>query len=263
MSRLGLQTLGLALALTLVVASLPQSGMAEENIVTGLSQNRVEITANYDGSNILIYGAVKRDAPPPQGPRLEVIVTVEGPAQPLVLRRKQKVAGIWINQSAVTIDSAPSFYAVATTGPFDEILSNTEDMRYRISLQQVIRAIGISAEAADSPDFVEALKRIRMNEDRYHIAIGRVQLLQETLFRADVELPANLSDGNYKVRLFILRGGKVIDHQERYIGVRKAGIERELFNLAHQQPLLYGVISLLLAAFAGWAASAGFRFLRR
>ncbi|WP_395004000.1 TIGR02186 family protein [Cypionkella sp.] len=250
-------------ALALALASLPQLTCAEEQIVTGLSQNRVEITANYDGSNILIYGAVKRTAPPPEGGRLEVIVTVEGPAQPLVLRRKEKVAGIWINQSAVTISSAPSFYAVATTGPFADILSHTDDLRYRISLPQVIRAIGISAEAADSPEFVEALKRIRMNEDRYHIAIGRVQLLQETLFRADVELPANLSDGNYKVRLFILRGGEVIDHQDRYIGVRKAGIERDLFNLAHEQPLLYGVISLLLAAVAGWAASAGFRYMRR
>ena len=259
MRRLWALTLPLALAL----ASLPQLTGAEEQIVTGLSQNRVEITANYDGSNILIYGAVKRTAPPPEGPRLEVIVTVEGPAQPLVLRRKEKVAGIWINQSAVTISSAPSFYAVSTTGPFTEILSHTDDLRYRISLPQVIRAIGITAEAADSPDFVEALKRIRMNEDRYHIAIGRVQLLQETLFRADVELPANLSDGNYKVRLFILRGGQVIDRQDRYIGVRKAGMERDLFNLAHEQPLLYGVISLLLAAFAGWAASAGFRYMRR
>jgi len=259
MRRLWALTLPLALAL----ASLPQLTGAEEQIVTGLSQNRVEITANYDGSNILIYGAVKLTAPLPEGPRLEVIVTVEGPAQPLVLRRKEKVAGIWINQSAVTISSAPSFYAVATTGPFTEILSHTDDLRYRISLPQVIRAIGITAEAADSPDFVEALKRIRMNEDRYHIAIGRVQLLQETLFRADVELPANLSDGNYKVRLFILRGGQVIDRQDRYIGVRKAGMERDLFNLAHEQPLLYGVISLLLAAFAGWAASAGFRYMRR
>jgi uncharacterized protein (TIGR02186 family) len=246
----------------LLALSLPQALQAEESIVTGLSQNRVQITTNYDGSDILIYGAVKRDSPPPAGARLEVIVTVEGPSQPLVLRRKEKIAGIWINRSSVTIDSAPSFYAVTTTGPLDEILSSTEDLRYRISLPQAIRAVGISDEAANAPDFVEALKRIRLDENRYRMAIGRVQLLQETLFRADVDLPSNLSDGSYKVRLFILRGGRVIDHQDRYIAVRKAGMERDLYNLAHEQPFIYGVISLLLAAFAGWAASAGFRYLR-
>jgi uncharacterized protein (TIGR02186 family) len=252
-----IRRLALLLALT-----LPQALQAEESIVTGLSQNRVQITTNYDGSDILIYGAVKRDSPPPAGARLEVIVTVEGPSQPLVLRRKEKIAGIWINRSSVTIDSAPSFYAVTTTGPLDEILSSTEDLRYRISLPQAIRAVGISDEAANAPDFVEALKRIRLDENRYRMAIGRVQLLQETLFRADVDLPSNLSDGSYKVRLFILRGGRVIDHQDRYIAVRKAGMERDLYNLAHEQPFIYGVISLLLAAFAGWAASAGFRYLR-
>jgi uncharacterized protein (TIGR02186 family) len=249
------------LALVLSLA-LPCGAGATESIVTGLSQNRVQITTNYDGSNILIYGAVKRDAPPPEGARLEVIVTVEGPAQPLVLRRKEKVAGIWINRSSVKISSAPSFYEVTTTAPLNDILSSTDDLRYHISLPQLIRAVGITNDAENAPDFVEALQRIRLDESRYRMAIGRVQLVEDTLFRADVDLPANLGDGSYKVRLFILRGGKVIDSQERFIGVRKAGLERALFNLAHEQPFLYGVISLLLAAFAGWAASAGFRYLR-
>ena len=37
----------------------------EETIVSGLSQNRVSITADFDGSEILIYGAVKRETPAP------------------------------------------------------------------------------------------------------------------------------------------------------------------------------------------------------
>ncbi len=253
-----------ARAAMLLLAALLAAGQARatEAIVTGLSQNRVQITANFDGSEILIYGAVKRDAPAPTDAPLEVIVTVEGPSTPLVIRRKEKVAGIWLNRSSVTIDAAPSFYAVATTDKLDKILSGTEDLRHHITIPHAIRAVGISAEAANSPDFIEALQRIRLNEDRYRVAEGTVQLAEETLFRTDVALPANLTEGNYKVGLFILRGGKVIDSQERLIGVRKAGLERFLFNLAHQEPFLYGVISLAMAAFAGWAASAAFRFMR-
>ncbi len=235
---------------------------ATESIVTGLSENRVQITANFDGSDILIYGAVNRDAPAPVGDPLEVIITVEGPSTPLVLRRKERVAGIWINRSSVTIDAAPSFYAVTTTGPLADILSGTEDLRHKITLQYAIRAVGISAEAANAPDFVEALQRIRLQEDRFRVDERSVQLVEETLFRTDVALPANLTDGNYTVRLFILRGGKVIDSQERLIGVRKAGVERFLFNLAHQRPFVYGLLSLLMAAVAGWTASAAFRFMR-
>ncbi|MDB5666853.1 TIGR02186 family protein [Cypionkella sp.] len=235
---------------------------ANEAIVTGLSQNRVQITANFDGSEILIYGAVKRDAPAPQGAPLAVIITVEGPSTPLIIRRKERVAGIWLNRSSVTVDAAPSFYAVATSAPLERILSGTEDLRHHITIPQVIRAVGISDEAENAPDFVAALERIRLDENRYRIAENTVQLVEETLFRTDVALPANLTEGNYKVRLFILRGGVVLDTQERLIGVRKAGLERFLFNLAHQQPLLYGVISLVMAAVAGWAASAAFRFVR-
>jgi hypothetical protein len=54
----------------------------------------------------------------------------------------------------------------------------------------------------------------------------------------------------------------VIDSLESTIDVRKEGLERWLTNLAHDQPLIYGLLSLLIAVVAGWAASAGFRFLR-
>lgn len=249
-----------ALLALLLLAALPAA--ATEQIVTGLSQNRVQITANFDGSEILIYGAVKRDAPLPEDSRLDVIITVEGPQTPLVIRRKERVAGIWLNRSEVTVDSAPEFYAIATNGPLEEILTETDDLRHHISIPLAIRAVGISQEAAESELFTEALARIRIAEDRFRLALNSVQLIEQTLFRTDVALPANLTDGKYVVRLFILREGHVIDSQERVIDVRKAGLERLLFNLAHERPFLYGVLSLIMAAVAGWGASAAFRFVR-
>ena len=50
--------------------------------------------------------------------------------------------------------------------------------------------------------------------------------------------------------------------QERVIGVRKEGLERFVFNLSREQPLIYGLVSLVLAALAGWGASAAFRLIR-
>jgi len=248
----------------LLALLLPTAALAEgEEIVSGLSQNRVEITANFDGSEILIYGAVKREAPAPKGAPLQVIITVEGPSTPLVIRRKERRAGIWVNTSSITVDAAPSFYAVSTTGPIDKILSGTDDLRFKITLPHAIRAVGSASEASGSKEFLDALARIRSTDESYRLLENRVQLVDETLFRTDVALPANLTEGNYKVRMFITRSGRVIDSMERVIGVRKTGLERTLYIMAHQQPFLYGVISLALAAVAGWAASAGFRLLRR
>jgi uncharacterized protein (TIGR02186 family) len=247
----------------LIMLALALPVAAQEQIVAGMSQNRVSITADFDGSEILIYGAVKRDAPPPDGKGpLEVIVTVEGPSTPVSVRRKGRVAGIWVNNASVLVDSAPSFYAVATSGPLNHILSDIDNLRYGITIERVIRAIGISGEAEKAGEFILALLRVRTDEGRYRILEGKVELTEETLFRADIVLPANLTEGEYKVRLFLLRDKRVIASQERVIGVRKEGLERFIFNLAQEQPLIYGLVSLVLAALAGWGASAAFRLIR-
>ena len=244
----------------LLMLSIPAA--ADESIVAGMSQNRVSITADFDGSEILIYGAVKRDAPPPEGGPLEVIVTVEGPATAVTVRRKGRVAGIWVNNAQVQIESAPSFFALATTGPLNHILSDIDNLRYSITIERVIRAVGITAEAERSGEFLLALLRVRTNDGRYRILEGKVELTEETLFRTDIVLPANLTEGDYRVRLYLLRDKRVIAHQERVIGVRKEGLERFIFNLAQEQPLIYGLLSLVLAAVAGWGASAVFRLIR-
>ena len=253
----------LALALALIaLPAISQPVGAQERIVAGLSQNHVQITANFDGSSILIYGAVKRDTPDPGTPPLAVIITTEGPSAALTIRKKDRVVGIWLNRDSVNIDAAPSFYDVSTSLPLAESLSETDDLRFRVTLPHRIRAIGITGEAANSEDFVTALMRIRTAQGRFRTEENEVQLVQNTLFRADVTLPSDLVEGNYKVRMFLTRGGHVVDQKDMTIFVRKAGLERFLFNLAQEQPLIYGLISLAIAVIAGWAASAGFRWLR-
>ena len=140
-----------------------------------------------------------------------MIVTVEGPSTPVMVRRKDAGRGHLGEQCRLgPVDSAPSFYAVATTGPLSDILSDTDNLRHGITIERVIRAVGITAEAEDSGDFLQALMRVRTNEGRYRVLQGKVELTEETLFRTDVILPANLTEGEYKVRLFLLRDKRVI-----------------------------------------------------
>lgn len=266
-----LLTCAFALPLQAQEANTPQDGQEQaavpnptgETIVAGLSQNLVAITTNFTGSEILVYGAVKREAPIPTGAPLEVIVTVQGPSGPLTVRRKEKRFGIWMNTDAISISRAPSFYAIASSAPLDLALSETENLRHEISIPRAIRAVGISAEVADAPVFLDALIRLRKEDGDYSLSEGTVNLAESTLFRADVALPANLTEGEYKVRLFITRDGQVVDLHEEIITVNKDGLERWIHNLAHQQPLIYGLLSLVLAVFAGWGASAAFGLLRR
>lgn len=247
------------LLLLLILAALPARA---ETVVLGLSREDVAITATFEGSDILIFGAVKREAPPPDTDGLEVVVTVQGPSEPLTVRRKDRVFGIWMNVEAMSVDLAPSFYAVATSAPLREVLSWTEDLRQSISVTHAIRAVGETEGISDPERFREALVRIRSAAGSYQLLEGAVTLSEETLFSTSVALPANLTEGPYAVRVFLTRDGAAIDSYEGMITVRKVGLERLIYETAQDQPLIYGLLSLFIAISAGWAASAAFRALQ-
>lgn len=234
-----------------------------ETVVAGLSSDSVSITADFDGSDILIYGAIRRESPIPDGPPLQVIVTVEAPSAGLTVWRKERRVGIWVNADAVRIGAAPGFYAVATSAPLDDILLPEWDSRYRISLSTAMRAFAGEIAVESTVPYTEALIRIRRNEGLYRLDEGSVSVIDQTLFRADISLPANLVEGTYKTRIFLLRDGQVVDVFLAPLNVRKVGVERWLYRLAFDQPLLYGIMSLAVAVLAGWGASAAFRKLRR
>jgi len=249
----------LRLALVLICLALP---LKAEEVVLGLSSDKVRITATFEGSEILVFGAVKREAPIVDIP-LDVIVAISGPSKPLTVRRKERKLGIWVNTDAVEIDRAPTFYAVATTGPLDEVLTNVEDLRHKISIPRAIRSVGAPRSVEDAQRFTDALIRIRQNNNAYQMLEGSVALDEQTLFRTAIELPANLTEGEYRTRILLTRQGRVISEFETVIDVRKVGLERWLFTMSRENPMLYGLMSLAIAIAAGWGASAAFRALRR
>lgn len=246
------------LAILLLFVAFP---VHAERVVLGLSQDEVAITATFTGSELLIFGAVQREEPTPTDSELGVIIAVSGPALPVTVRRKERRMGIWVNTDFVEVDAAPSFYAVATSAPFGDLLKDLEDLRHSVSIPRAIRSVG--ATVADTESFTEALIRLRENDDLYQYLEGTVDLEQDTLFRTSIKLPANLTEGDYATRILLTRNGEIVDEYVANIPVNKVGIERWLYELAQEQAILYGLMSLAIAIAAGWGASAIFAALRR
>ena len=232
-----------------------------ESVVIGMDKEKVAITATFDGSQILLFGAVKRDKPAPSGD-LQVIVTVAGPSERISVHRKSKVLGIWMNTETVEVDAAPSFYAVATSSNFLSTISDTEDLRYKVSIPRAIRSVGAPMNVLDAVSFSEAVIRIRKEQGLYKLLENTVEIDEQTLFRTSIGMPADISEGDYTARILLTRNGNVIDEFSTVIDVRKVGLERLLFNMSRENPLAYGLMSLAIAIFAGWAASLLFRFFR-
>jgi uncharacterized protein (TIGR02186 family) len=237
--------------------------LSAEEIVLGLSRDEVAITANFNGSEVMIFGAIKRDAPAPVGGPLEVIITLAGPLEPVLVRRKERVLGIWVNTDAVEVDAAPSFYAVATSAPMRDVLTSVEDLRYGISIPRVIRSVGAPDTVRNSETFTQALIRIRAGSEHYQVLDSAVDIEEETLFRGQITLPAALTEGDYTAHIYITRDGVVVDDYETNIAIYKAGLERWLYEMSRNQPFFYGLMSLAIAISAGWLASAAFRIFQR
>ena len=139
-------------------------------------------------------------------------------------------------------------------------MRDVDDLRHHVSIRRAIRSVG--SDVPDSEAFTDALIRIRESKDLYQTNIGAVELSEETLFSTSIRLPANLTEGEYHARFFLTRGGRVVDMHDSIIDVQKVGLERFLFNLSREKPLIYGLMSLAIAIFAGWTASTAFRLIR-
>jgi uncharacterized protein (TIGR02186 family) len=226
-----------------------------------MDKEKVAITATFDGSQILLFGAVKRDKPAPIGD-IQVVVTIAGPSEPISVHRKSKVLGIWMNTDTVEVDAAPSFYAVATSSNFSSTINDTEDLRYKVSIPRAIRSVGAPMDVLDAASFSDAVIRIRSENGLYQLLENKVNIDEQTLFRTSIDMPADISDGDYTARILLTRNGNVIDEFSTIIDVRKVGLERFLFNMSRENPLAYGLMSIAIAIFAGWAASLLFRIFR-
>ncbi|NIY97969.1 hypothetical protein HC022_17540 [Salipiger sp. HF18] len=225
-------------ALLLLLLSLVALPLRAEEVVMGLSKDSVNITADFDGSEILIFGAVKREAPIRSDPPLQVIVTVAGPVTPATVWRKERRLGIWVNTDAV------------------------EDLRHRVSVARAIRSVGAPMSIEDSQSFTDALIRLRESKGLYQQRPNTVELRESTLFDTAISMPANIVEGEYTTRVYLTRGGRVVSQHASVIQVGKVGLERWLYNLSRNQPPLYGLLSLVIAIAAGWGASAAFRALK-
>ena len=246
----------LAGLLALALLSVPIR--ADDQVVASLSQTSVSLDTQFTGSELFIYGAIKPD-PGHEDDKFDVIVEVIGPLKPIDVRKKQRTLGIWYNGPAVEIDKAPSFFALATSGPFRDIISHTDDLLFEIGLKHFIQLIDAPEWVEDRNEYIEALGRIRTAEGLYAELPGAVEIKEKVLLETRIKLPANLTEGDYTARIFVLRNKKVQDVYTQTIEVRRAGLGRFIYSAAQEYPAMYGIISILVALIAGWLASAFFR----
>lgn len=253
--------------LLLVLATLPgiraaAQEMPMEGIEIGLSTDRVAITSDFSGADLTIFGALDNADPRVmrQG-RYDVIVVLEGPARPVVVRKKTRFLGMWINTQSETFVNIPVSYSLATTRQPQDI---TIPESYRqlslgadyIHLQPLDKK---ASPPATIEEFTQALRRTKKLTGLYSERVGGVRFLSQSLFRATVFLPPHVPVGTHKARAFLFRGGVFVKETSAPLVIVKAGIEQSIYDFAHRNSFLYGVFAVLLAVVTGWLGRVIFR----
>lgn len=236
--------------LVLVALALPSMATAEP-VVADLSKYVISIDSGFTGTDVLLYGAVEDEG--------DLVVVVRGPTENVAVRRKDRVAGIWVNRETIEFIDVPSYYTIVSSRPLDEIAQ----INFRVLHQIGLDALRLVA-ADDRPEeevepFREALIRNRIRDGLYSEDADKMKFLSNRLFSTPLNFPANVPEGTYHAEVILIRDGAVVSAEQTPLFVNKSGFQWEINHYAHSQPELYGIAAILIALTAGWLAAAVFR----
>lgn len=239
------------LAIAVLLLAVPAA--ASEDLVSGLSQDTVQITSNYTGADIVVFGAIEHLEDTGAN---DVVVVVRGPDADVTVHKKDNVLGIWISRDQAKLQAIPAYYYLSSTRPIDQIAARFTLSRYEIGLQNIAAQKVVSHH--DPEPFRQALIRHMQQGGLYGEQLG-VEFSGPTLFHTHVPLPAEVPTGQYNVEVYLFRDGNVISAQSTPLYIDQAGLERRLYNFAHLSPLSYGLSTVLMAVLLGWLSSLIFR----
>jgi len=238
---------------------------AEPKLVPDISARSIEIRYSFSGAQLLLFGAILY--PGGRVPRrpADVIVVLKGPVEPILVREKQKIAGIWMNADSNRFRSAPSFYAVASSAPVRQLVDERTAAVYEMGLQDLQLSPGGGALPDKERRFEAGLLDLRRRHGLYAENPRGVEISDRVLYRATITIPSQVPVGTYTAETFLVdrpspdRPGRVLAVATRDIQIDKSGFERFVALAARRHEGLYGLAAVALSLGLGWAAAAAFR----
>jgi uncharacterized protein (TIGR02186 family) len=216
-------------------------------ITVDLASSSVDITTGFTGSQVVLFGVKKEPG--------ELAVVVRGPTRRTVVRRKEQVLGMWMNKESVEFLDVPVYYDYAVSVPEPLIAPVEELHKNKIGLNALdFRALG-DEDDATALGFKEALIRNRQRRGLYPLEPENIVFLNDSFFRVNFYMPSNVPTGEYSVRTYLFREGKLKDVQSTSLRVAQTGFSARLYSFAHKQSLAYGLVAVFMAVAFGWSAN--------
>jgi uncharacterized protein (TIGR02186 family) len=228
-------------------------------LVPDISARQVQIRYSFTGAQLLLFGAVVYPGGRPPDRQVDIAVVLRGPVQPILLREKEKIAGIWMNADSNRFRSAPSFYAVASSRPIADLIDERTAAIYELGVHNLQLSPGGGALPEKERRFEAGLLDLRERRNLYQENSHGVEISGGVLYRAAITIPSQVPVGTYTAETFLIDRHKVIAAATRDIQIDKSGFERYVALAARRHRFLYGLTCVFLSLGLGWAAAAAFR----
>lgn len=241
-------------ALFALFALLLLTAARDPILVPEISQHEVDLQQGFTGTELLLFGAILT----PEGSRAaqeyDIVVVLKGPTQSIILREKQKVAGIWINAASTEFRSAPSYYAIASTRPISEIVDDKTAAIYELGLEWLqLSPIG-AINPEEQSRFSAGLVELNRKNGLYRENEGSVKVSEQVLYQAHMHLPSRVPTGTYTAETFAISKGRVVASASSEVEVRKLGFERAVADFSENYGFAYGLLAVIVSVAMGWVA---------
>ena len=240
--------------LFLLSAFVVLTGQRDPILVPEVSQHEVRVRQGFTGTELLLFGAVLDPAGVRAAREYDIVVVLKGPAEPIRLREKSKVGGLWINAASTDFRSAPSFFAVAASRPVSEIVDEKTAAIYEFGTDFIQLSPTGEIDPVEQARFTSGLVDLKRRQGLYHEDMRGVRISEDVLYQARISLPSSVQTGTYTAETFAVNGGRVVASAIAEVEVRKVGFERFVELFAQTQSFLYGLLAVSLSIGMGWIA---------
>ena len=238
----------------LIVFAVLTMGQRDPVLVPEVSQHEVQVRQGFTGTELLLFGAIIDPIAQRTGGRYDIVVVLKGPSEPIRVREKERIAGVWLNAEQTDFRSAPSFFAVASSRPIEQIVDAKTAAIYEFGTSYIQLSPSGVIDTDEQARFAAGLVDLKTRQGLYTEQVGGVRISEEVLYQARIELPSNVTTGIYTAETFAISRGRVLASATAEVAVRKVGFERFIENSANRHGLVYGLVAVILSIGMGWAA---------
>ncbi|MEM7616988.1 MAG: TIGR02186 family protein [Pseudomonadota bacterium] len=229
--------------------------IAAKPIVGDINMRGINIDSAFNGVNLLLFG-VRNDAG-------NIVIVIRGPSKSYIVRKKDQVAGIWMNTDSYRFDNINSYYAIASNVNLDNINNDYLLNQLGVGVNNMTLTNYPNANDLASVEFLDALLDEKESKNLYpaNRKIENVSFIGDTLFRSNIRFPETIERGTYIAEFYLFNDGQLIGIQSTPIVVKKIGFDAFIYDLAHKHSFFYGLLAIFIAIASGWIAS--YLFQRR